>query len=70
MLCDYLGYDYKKVYNGSIRGTNMELGRLFFDRGIFGDNPDESKIFIKLAANWGNRDAVDFLNEYEATKWR
>lgn len=64
-LCDYLGYDMRKVLKGSIKGTNPELANLLFDRGLYESNSDEAMPYIRLAAAWGSQDAQKFISEYE-----
>ena len=64
-LCDYLGYDMRKVLKGSIKGINPELANLLFDRGLYESNSDEAMPFIRLAAAWGSHDAQKFISEYE-----
>ena len=69
-ICDYLGYDYNKVLNKKQRGTNYELGHKLYLRGLYADNASDAESYIRLAKEWGDKDAIDFIKGYEENMWK
>ena len=69
LQCDYLGYDYDKVINGKIRGVNLKVGHLLYLKGLYADDIGNSRYYMKLAENWGDKDANKFLMKMRAKGW-
>ena len=70
LQCDYLGYDYNKVVEKKTRGQNAKIGHLLYLRGLYADNADDAYYYIRIAMAWGDPEAIDFINGYEANKMR
>ena len=62
----YLGYDYQKVIDGKIRGTNRKLGHILYLCGLYADSIEDADMYLRLAVKWGDKNAQEFFMKMRA----